>query len=591
VLGNAADVHSLDFVFRATGPGPTSITATATLSSSNDTNGANNTQSQTTTVIQGGDLGLTKTGSPSSVVGGANVTYTLTASNAGPNASGTIVVTDNLPPATTYVSSAGNGWSCSNAGSVVTCTRAGPHAAGAAAAGDHVLEPARLHWRQRLVAVVAHELGKAEQAIEGIAHLVGDERQHRRLRPARRLRDEAGPRFGLEALADADVAHRQRRQCLGAFARARDGEFESDRVGAAAHGDAPGGATCGRGNGLVEPGFGAAADDLVGTPAEHRAGRGVGEDDALGGVANEDGVGRGLEHAGQPRRAEPAPVLAGRGSAGAVASRQLEQVAHAGDENGGGVGFGDEVGSTEVERAHLGARIGEARHEDDRHGIEARIGAQCAADREAVKAGHVDVEQDDVGQQLARHRERLVAVAREVEVAERRQRAAQGMDGGDIVVDDEQARRPGLAGRHRRFARADAEGCRTPQLRSHPRRDLRSHQRLGDEVGRTRLERSDLEVGKVVAGREDDRYARQSAVGTQRRADIEIRHAGHVGVEQDEVGRVLASQPHGIDAGRRHPLVRIPGRQTAHHPQGRGVVVDEEEVAVVQWHSASFGRR
>ena len=132
VLGNGADVRSLDFVFRATGPGPTSITATATLSGSNDTNAANNTQSQTTTVIQGGNLGLAKTGSPSSVVGGANVTYTLTASNAGPNASGNIVVTDNLPPATSFVSSSGSGWSCSNAGSVVTCTHAGPHAAGAA---------------------------------------------------------------------------------------------------------------------------------------------------------------------------------------------------------------------------------------------------------------------------------------------------------------------------------------------------------------------------------------------------------------------------------------------------------------------------
>ena len=132
VAGNGADVRSLDFVFRATGPGPTSITATATVASSNDTNAANNTQSQTTTVLSGGDLSLTKTGAPDPVVGGANVTYTLTASNAGPNASGAIVVTDNLSPSTTYVSSSGTGWSCSNAGSVVTCNHAGPHPAGAA---------------------------------------------------------------------------------------------------------------------------------------------------------------------------------------------------------------------------------------------------------------------------------------------------------------------------------------------------------------------------------------------------------------------------------------------------------------------------
>ncbi len=132
VLGNGADVRSLDFVFRANGPGPSSVTAIATLTASNDTNGANNSQSQTTTVIQGADLGLTKTGAPNPVVGGANVSYTLTASNAGPNASGNIVVTDNLPPSTSFVSASGSGWSCSAAGSIVTCSHAGPHAAGAA---------------------------------------------------------------------------------------------------------------------------------------------------------------------------------------------------------------------------------------------------------------------------------------------------------------------------------------------------------------------------------------------------------------------------------------------------------------------------
>ncbi len=132
IAGSDADVRLLDFVFRATGPGPTAVTATATLASSNDTNAANNTQSQTTTVVQGGDLSLTKSGAPDPVVGGANITYTLTASNAGPNDSGAIVVTDNLPPSVAFVSSSGSGWSCSAAAGVVTCNHPGPHVAGAA---------------------------------------------------------------------------------------------------------------------------------------------------------------------------------------------------------------------------------------------------------------------------------------------------------------------------------------------------------------------------------------------------------------------------------------------------------------------------
>jgi uncharacterized repeat protein (TIGR01451 family) len=132
VAANDSDVRLLDFVFRANGPGPTAVTATATLTASNDTNPANNTQSQTTTVVQGGDLSLVKSGAPDPVVGGSNVTYTLTASNAGPNDSGAIVVTDNLPPSVAYVSGSGGGWSCTAAGSVVTCNHPGPHVAGAA---------------------------------------------------------------------------------------------------------------------------------------------------------------------------------------------------------------------------------------------------------------------------------------------------------------------------------------------------------------------------------------------------------------------------------------------------------------------------
>ena len=130
---NGLDVRSLRFAFRALGPGPATISATAAITADNDTNTNNNTQTATTTVNSGADLSLSKLDAPDPVTAGANVTYTLRASNAGPNAAGNLVLTDNLSGSTTFVSASGSGWSCSHANRVVTCTRPGPLAVGASA--------------------------------------------------------------------------------------------------------------------------------------------------------------------------------------------------------------------------------------------------------------------------------------------------------------------------------------------------------------------------------------------------------------------------------------------------------------------------
>ena len=131
LAGNGTGARTVNFTWRATAAG--TINATATITATNDTNLANNTQNATTTVLAGADLRLTKTDSPDPVIGGANVTYTLTATNDGPNASGNLVLTDNLPGSSTFVSASGMGWSCSHAAGVVTCTRNGPLAVGASA--------------------------------------------------------------------------------------------------------------------------------------------------------------------------------------------------------------------------------------------------------------------------------------------------------------------------------------------------------------------------------------------------------------------------------------------------------------------------
>lgn len=122
IAGNSGDIRNLGFTFRANGPGTTLMTASAALTADNDTNPANNNQSQSTTVAPGANLSLAKFGSVDPVVGGANLVYTLSATNAGPNAGGAVVFTDNLPPATSFVSASAG---CANAAGVVTCTIAG----------------------------------------------------------------------------------------------------------------------------------------------------------------------------------------------------------------------------------------------------------------------------------------------------------------------------------------------------------------------------------------------------------------------------------------------------------------------------------
>jgi uncharacterized repeat protein (TIGR01451 family) len=95
-----------------------------------DASPANNSATDTDTVIAAADLSITKTTSSTFTVG-SNASYTLTVANGGPqSAAGTITVSDTLPAGLTYVSAVGTGWACSNSSGTVTCTRAGPVTSG-----------------------------------------------------------------------------------------------------------------------------------------------------------------------------------------------------------------------------------------------------------------------------------------------------------------------------------------------------------------------------------------------------------------------------------------------------------------------------
>jgi len=82
----------------------TSITNTVSATSDSfDPNPNNDTASATTTVIPSADVGVAKSG-PAIATAGENLTYTITATNAGPSSASTISLTDTLPPDTTFVS-------------------------------------------------------------------------------------------------------------------------------------------------------------------------------------------------------------------------------------------------------------------------------------------------------------------------------------------------------------------------------------------------------------------------------------------------------------------------------------------------------
>ena len=80
------------------------ISNTANVSSTTaDPNGANNT-STANTVVNTADLAVAKSDTPDPVAAGSNINYTLTLTNNGPASASTVVLSDNTPANTTFVS-------------------------------------------------------------------------------------------------------------------------------------------------------------------------------------------------------------------------------------------------------------------------------------------------------------------------------------------------------------------------------------------------------------------------------------------------------------------------------------------------------
>ncbi|MBV8518549.1 MAG: DUF11 domain-containing protein [Acidobacteria bacterium] len=85
------------------------------------------------TVSGNADLSIAKT-APSNVLAGNPINYTLTVSNAGPDAASGVTVTDLLPAGHSGITASGTGWNCNVVTLTVTCTATSMLATGAAPA-------------------------------------------------------------------------------------------------------------------------------------------------------------------------------------------------------------------------------------------------------------------------------------------------------------------------------------------------------------------------------------------------------------------------------------------------------------------------
>ena len=123
VLAAGASYPSITLTVNVAGNAPASVTNTATVSGGGETNTANDSASDNTTInAVVADLTVTKTHAGNFTQGQIGATYTITVTNSGAGVTvGTVTVVDTLPAGLTPTSVAGTGWTCNIV--ALTCTR------------------------------------------------------------------------------------------------------------------------------------------------------------------------------------------------------------------------------------------------------------------------------------------------------------------------------------------------------------------------------------------------------------------------------------------------------------------------------------
>ena len=124
LAANASSTFTFVFsVTAGTAPGTVIVNSITVGSAVSDPTAANNTATTNTIVTSPSqaDLSISKSASPDPVNQGNTLVYTLTIANNGPASAASVVVTDPLPTAVTYVSSSATQGTCSQAAGTVTC--------------------------------------------------------------------------------------------------------------------------------------------------------------------------------------------------------------------------------------------------------------------------------------------------------------------------------------------------------------------------------------------------------------------------------------------------------------------------------------
>ena len=122
-LGTLASGGSASVEIEVTANADGTITNSASVDGDQaDPDGADNSDSEDTTVRPLSDLSITKSDDPDPVFVGHTLTYTLDVRNDGPSTATGVGVTDNLPSGTSYQSATASQGSCSEAGGTVSCS-------------------------------------------------------------------------------------------------------------------------------------------------------------------------------------------------------------------------------------------------------------------------------------------------------------------------------------------------------------------------------------------------------------------------------------------------------------------------------------
>src|SRR5439155_5238665 len=129
-LAAGANYPAITVTVNVANNAPSSVTNSVSVSGGGQTNTANDTATDPTTVNQLPDLTIAKSHSGNFTQGQTGATYSITVTNSGLAAtSGTVTVTDTLPGGLTASAIAGTGWTCVLG--TLTCTRSDVLAASA----------------------------------------------------------------------------------------------------------------------------------------------------------------------------------------------------------------------------------------------------------------------------------------------------------------------------------------------------------------------------------------------------------------------------------------------------------------------------